>query len=196
MKKFTIKVVCLITLLIFLALYFALVRYEKSIKIWYADLIIGIPSQNPQYAGTLEIPSLNITLPCIDSSDSGKSKIITDANGCAARNRYRLSNVNGINQEAWIISDHDYQGFDKIQGCKIGDLVQFRGLQGESLEYTVSDAFEGYIDYAGIPVNAKGEQFIVSAPRHMFLMTCYEAATVDAEPQDRRFFVSLELQEG
>ena len=63
-----------------------------------------------EFAGIFAISSVNVGVKCYYSTQ----QVICDAPDAAC-----LFKV----QQHWVIADHNYQGFDKIKGCQVGDVA-------------------------------------------------------------------------
>lgn len=170
--------------------------FTDSVKATIATVKLGDPYEHSHFSGTLNIPSVGIELPCIqmDASETELSKLAVDSYECGAKEWYTLPSVNGKRSGTWIIADHNWQGFEAIMNCSIGDSATFVDADGVSTEYVVVDLFEGYIDNGHL-YDRDGKQFLRSEPDNMVFITCYKEADVSADPENRRFFVYLEAVE-
>lgn len=168
-----------------------LLYYSPS---WIANLRIGSVENHPNYAGTLEIPSVNISLPCLDANNADLAKDAVDAPNCGARIYYPYPHAVGGTEdpETYMIVDHDYQGFKEIRKCVPQDMAFFHHKGGETTQYKVVCAFEGYISKDNELLDDKGQSFWKCVPQNLLLVTCNPSANVDAPISSRRLFVYLE----
>lgn len=193
-RKKTVIIVLTVLVLIFLVL--AICAAWKFIK---AETQIKDPISHVAYAGYLSIPSQDTELPCIeaDASNYALAEMAIDKMDCGALiwypyGRDTADTTPGKGEGRWMIGDHNFQGFDTIMNCQIGDNVFFHRADGRLWEHAVIEVFEGYIE-EGIPKNKEGKQFIHDDKYDLILMTCYPKADVPAARKDRRFYVCLEL---
>lgn len=141
-----------------------------------AEMKIGSPAKHPRYAGVIEIPSVNIELPCIEVnvSESSECKLVVDKTDCAAKIWYPSQGVT-LGEETpgiWFIADHDYQGFIEIMHCNIGDKVIYTHRDGANQNYIVVDKFTGYVQNGQV-CDSEDQSIIENFPEDFILVTCY-----------------------
>ncbi len=171
--KYNVKRVAYILIIcVFVLLCICLILFNQT-KAVIARIRIGEPADHEQYAGVLEIPSVEINLPCIggDVHESDLLKLAVDAYNCGAKIWYPLSSVTSGNNKSgtYVIADHNWQGFSNIMGCKIGDIATFSNSDGSELCYVVKDMFEGSVDENGLLLDNEGAQFLQSDPTNIIL---------------------------
>lgn len=130
---------------------------------------------SPNYKGNLYIKSANIDIPCIyvDSPTTNRLAFYVNQPNCAAMFTI-LGALEG--KEATLIADHNYQGFSRIEQCKIGDTAEFIAKDGIVTLYEVTANFTGYNRDEGLWYE-DGSYAISDNYGGIILYTCMENTT-------------------
>uniref|UniRef100_UPI004056D2A7 hypothetical protein n=1 Tax=Acetatifactor sp. TaxID=1872090 RepID=UPI004056D2A7 len=168
------------------------VTYVKSLSAYFQ---IPDPKAHENYAGVISIPSVGIEVDCIAVAAGNKkmSEMIVNRNDCAAKILYDEAELNPetITNGRWVIGDHNYQGFEAIRECKIGDAVFLIDEYGNISEYSVVRCVSGFDGGANL-FDEEGNYIFQPNSNYIVLMTCYPEANVPAVEEARRYFVLIE----
>lgn len=110
-------------------------------KINWDEVLPYNARKNENYAGDLIIEVADINVPCVLVFTSEKQAKYVDKPNCASI-MPAGSYIEG--HETWIIGDHNYQGFSRIERCEIGDTAKFVAKDGTVTLYEVTANFTGH----------------------------------------------------
>lgn len=170
MKKVALILIWLVCL--------AILIVSATCLVYYGVLPLDA-KQFPGYYGDLCIPSVGINVPCVlvdgEAEGSKYLQFIVHQKNCAAM--FWMSNgviINGEELGAWCIGDHNYQGFDVLAQCEIGDEATFTNVNGNVEKYTVTKVFTGH-NTKGDLVDENMESVVEYNLGGIILYTCLDS---------------------